>query len=481
MRIRRLIALLLATCLGACAGASGTPSLDVLTAAARPGACPSQIVETMPRYHLSLVLEPETGALTGRATIRYANIAPAELREVYLRLYPNLPMYGGNLEVIRAAVDGHEVPFVVTGKGADLKVPLPRTLPPNQSATIVIDYSLGYPEAKDEFHFFGKMGEVIFLPDFYPMIAPLLNGEWRLDPSPGFGDAAFADASLYELEVTVPVGFMAILPGEVIARDAGADSVSYHAAAGPLRDIGLVIAPDQYYERRELQVGEVALRSYAPVQERTASIAALSHAAGALAFCEENLGPYPGTSFTLVRMPTRKAMVHLSGMALLDAGYYDGDRPEMEFAVAQEVARQWWGNRVANDPLRDPWIDEVLATYTAYLYQREIGGPAAVAPLADSWRLRYDEAVRAGLDAPLGQPLAAYGASARYEALLAGEGPLFVQALEELLGESGLLVVLRELQSRCGYGFLDSETINTTLARLVGPPGVALSERWGLR
>jgi len=463
--------------LGACGTKPNAPGLSAFAVAVGDDIDISgEALAKAPRYHLRLEVMPRENSLAGDATIYYTNPAPAELREVYLRLYPNMGMYGGQLNIRRVAVDGHDVPYVVGGKNTDLKVPMPRTLPSRGTAVIEVTFSLRYPVMKGEYDFFGARDDVAVLPDFYPMIVPLIDGEWRLDPSPGFGDAAFCDISLYELEVVVPQGYQVFAPGKLIERTKHDASITYHMVSGPARNIGLVIAAG--YETQELATGGVTLMSAALPTDRTASRAALAHADGALAYCEDNLGPYPARDLLLVRVPLREATTYLSGMVLVSSRYYGEERASLEHAVVDGVVRQWWGLRVANDPLRDPWVDEGLAAYTTYLYLRQTHGEKDTEGILQSWHAAYESVLKTNLDGPLAQPLGGYGNSARYELLVCHKGPLFWLDIENRFGREGSLLMLREIQTEFAYRFLSTDDLAAALSRLGGLPASSLVESW---
>lgn len=470
---RLLILLLLALC--AC-GRSQPPPLAGVTPALRLSAAPTEAaLAGMPRYHLSLTARPQESSLTGRATISYVNPAPAELRELYLRLYPNMGMYRGRLQVHRAAVDGHDVPFVLAARDVDLRVPLPRTLPPGRAAVVEIDFSLRYPDLANDYDFFGAGDGVAVLPDFYPMVAPLINGEWRLDASPGFGDASFSPVCLYQVTLTLPAGYQAFLPGLLATERGDAVTVS---AGGIGRSLALVIAED--YLVQELRQGEVTLIAVSDEQGRTAARAALGHAAAALAYFEERLGPYPGTTLLLAQAPLGASAQYASGMLLLGAGLYGEAQADLERAVVEGVARQWWGFHVGNDPLRDPWIDEAAAIYTAHLYLRHTHGPRFGEEQRLAWQEQHRIAVTNGWDGPLARPLSTYANSSRYRMLVGAKGPLFWAALEDLLGQQGVLTIMRQLQRQHGFGVLDTAGLGAAIGRLAGPPGTAVLDQWVL-
>ncbi len=478
MRFRVALFILAVLLVTACGSSRPASALEAFSVALEglPSADLDRLQE-IPRYHLSIVLSRDQIPHRG-ATIHYTNLAPGELREVYLRLYPNMRMYGGRMSTTRATVGGRDVPFVEMAKGTDLKIPLPQTLASHQSATIVINYSLAYPESVGEYDFFGVRQGVAILPECYPVLAPLIDGEWRLDPSPGFGDAAYSDLALYRIEVTAPTRYTVIAPGIVTDWKATPDGVLHTFVTGPTRTVGIVAG--EGYQAQELKTGSVTLIGYSLAQDASSMSAVLGHAAAVLAYCAENLAPYPASVLTLVQVPLEHSDLYLGGMALINQPYFAERRTEAADAVALSVSREWWGRRVAFDPLRDPWLDESLATYTSYLYRRNVAGAGSTEGMVQAWSDAYDTAVVTGQRSPLRQPLSAYGNSSRYELLVHSQGPLFWRDMESLLGESGLLAVLRDLQQSAAHGHLDSAGLVATVARLVGPPGVSVAENWGL-
>ena len=42
-----------------------------------------------------------------------------------------------------------------------------------------------------------------------------------------------------------------------------------------------------------------------------------------------------------------------------------------DFLLAHEIAHQWWFGLVGNDQLREPWLDEGLANWSAWSYLRK--------------------------------------------------------------------------------------------------------------
>ncbi len=51
----------------------------------------------IPRYHIVVSLDADALTLTGRQQVFYTNNEGSKLGEIYFRLYPNLPQFGGQM------------------------------------------------------------------------------------------------------------------------------------------------------------------------------------------------------------------------------------------------------------------------------------------------------------------------------------------------------------------------------------------------
>ena len=98
-------------------------------------------------------------------------------------------------------------------------------------------------------------------------------------------------------------------------------------------------------------------------------------------------------------------------------------------------------NVVGNDQIDEPWLDEALAQYLTGLYYREVYGDQAEQDYRLSWKSRWD---RIGSEAiPIGRPTSGY-APEEYSPIVYGRGPLFVAALEDLMGRERFAEFLRD-------------------------------------
>ena len=66
------------------------------------------LLRDIPRYHIAVSLDADALTLTGRQQVLYTNDESSKLGEIYFRLYPNLPQFGGQMQ--KVTIDGRDVP-----------------------------------------------------------------------------------------------------------------------------------------------------------------------------------------------------------------------------------------------------------------------------------------------------------------------------------------------------------------------------------
>jgi hypothetical protein len=101
--------------------------------------------EQWDRYTVQARIDPEQRVLAGLLRLEYTNRAPEALERIYFYLFPNLPEFGGRLEVRRITVDGAPVQVRYESNRFLLRLNLPTSLPAGASATVMIDFSATAP------------------------------------------------------------------------------------------------------------------------------------------------------------------------------------------------------------------------------------------------------------------------------------------------------------------------------------------------
>ena len=240
-----VIGLLLAGC--TLPGRQVEDPLAVYRPALRPSAQRHlTLIQPISRYRIEATVDVGDLRLTGQEHLVVANDGDVELPEVYLRLYPNLPQYGGQMRVQEVTLDGLEAPFSYTAERTAIKLPMVHPIPAGGTAALALSFTTDIPQGQGDYTLFGRRQDILSLPSFYPMLAVHDDRGWHLDVAPTHADAVFSGVALYDVSLTVPAGMTVVTSGSTVDATDNADGTrTWHAVGGPLRDFTVMIS-DRY-------------------------------------------------------------------------------------------------------------------------------------------------------------------------------------------------------------------------------------------
>jgi hypothetical protein len=276
------------------------------------------------RYLIDAAFWPDASGgdprLTGTEQIRYTNTEAVPLTEIYFRLYPNLPGYGGQLQVENLTINGQPAASILEADNTALKVALPETLAPGQTIDVALDFSVTIPTQPTEgYNVFSYTDNTAALAGFYPAIAVFDEAGWHTEVAPTYGDASYQDVSLYQVRLTVPQAMVLAASGSEVDNVAHADGTkTVTLVSGPMRDFYVVMNPGYRLVSRE--VNGVIVSSYYPPELTAGGEASLEYASDALRLFEEKFGSYPYAELDVAATPTSAGGVGIPG-------YYCGGQP----------------------------------------------------------------------------------------------------------------------------------------------------------
>ena len=162
--------------------------------------------EQWDRYTVQARIDPEQRVLAGLLRLEYTNRAPEALDRIYFYLFPNLPEFGGRLDVRRVTVDGAPVQVRYESNRFLLRLNLPTSLPAGASATVMIDFSAAAPLNASQRYYaaFNREHGVLALASVLPMAARRVGGAWQLATPVFRGDVVTSDTALYDVTLTIP-------------------------------------------------------------------------------------------------------------------------------------------------------------------------------------------------------------------------------------------------------------------------------------
>jgi hypothetical protein len=412
-------------------------------------------------------------------TVLYTNQGGTTIEELVFRLFPNASAIygGGSLQVAEVAVDTQPVVPSLSPDTTALHVPLGPPLAPGASVAARLAFHATVPaETQQGYGIFNQAGGVTSLAGWYPVLAPYGAG-WQVTDVPTVGDALWADASLYEVHLTVPTGLTVASTGTVIDRVDGQGSTTWHIVSGPAREFAAAVS--NRFQQEVTQVGNMAVTVYAlPASDAvTASATTLELAVAALEVYADCFGAYPYAEFDVVEAVIPIGGYEFTGMVYVDYGLrVQGSRSSYRYIVAHEVAHQWWYGLVGNDVVHEPWLDESLVSYAAAIYLERAAGEAEAAALIDSWVDQYG--YPSSDDPPVNSAATRFGGWPTYRAATYYHGALFLARLRQELGDDAFFDLLRRYLARHRYGTGTTHDFLEVAQEMAGTDLTPLFQRW---
>jgi hypothetical protein len=436
------------------------------------------------RYYLEVSLDPdsfnnEDGLnLSGVGRIRYTNTENVSLAEIYLRLYPNLPAYGGQMTVEKVVINGQLVEPDLEADNSALRVPLAHPLLPGEMADVGLIYNAVVPrQTLLGYNIFVYEDNTVALAGFYPAIAVYDDEGWDREVSPDYGDATYLDVSFYHVQLTVPEQMVVAASGSLVDTVSNNDGTkTLLLVSGPMRDFYIVMRKD--FEVVSETVAGVVVNSYYPPDLEAGGKLALRYAADSLRVFNERFGQYPYAEFDLVATPTTAGGIEYPGIVVINQELYPHEGGFFQQAISHEVAHQWWYGVVGNDQIDEPWLDESLTNYSTVFYWEEIEGVETANEIVEVFFLGpYEEAKENGQDRAVVGPVADFS-KREYGIFVYGKGPLFFNALRQEVGDEIYFKIMRTYYSEYKYNIADGDDLLEVIERVSGQDVDSLFERW---
>lgn len=322
-----------------------------------------------------------------REVVVHRNDSGAHEDQLRLWMFAN----GEGSDVDGVMVSGVWVDNVATRyvlDGSSLVIDLPRRLARGATARILVQLAeripsfdpratalpSGVPHAEGWFgHAEGATNLGWFVPVLLPTAArgALPRGE-VLRPPP-------TDPAVFHVRLTVPSSYEVASTGVEIGRETRDSERTIQIEARDARSFSAALVPNGSFT--EVEVGETRLRVFTSGAAHPAAEPLLTLARDTLGVFVARFGAPHTAEIDVVEAPLRgPSAVGLGGMVLVDAAHRGrGVRISAsdEGLVAQELARQWWGEDVGSDRIREPWVDDALAAWSASLYWEERHGAGA--------------------------------------------------------------------------------------------------------
>ncbi len=432
------------------------------------------------RYKIEVTvdLEGESPRLTGVERVLYTNTENVPLAEIVLRLYPNLPGFGGQMTVDNVQVNDQPAVTRLEADNTALRVSLPQPLSPGQQARLSLAFEAAIPrQTHAGYNIFSFSNNTAALASFYPVVAVFNDAGWDISVPPPYGDATHLDVSLYDVTATVPAQMVVAASGSRLATDSTPDGRQrLRFASGPVRDFYLAMRPD--FGVVSDTVDGITVNSYYPPGQTRGGELALQYAVDALRVFNERFGPYPYAEFDVVATPTTAGGVEYPGVIVAAEGLYKGEGGFFQHVIGHEVAHQWWYGLVGNNQVLEPWLDEALTNYSTVLYWEAIEGQSSADYIVDTlFSGPYERARNSGNDRQVIGAVDSF-TPGQYGDIVYGKGPLFFEALRREVGDDTYFEIMQSYLARHKYQLVTAADLIETIESVTGHSVQPLTEVW---
>jgi len=370
-------------------------------------------------YALALTPDIQNRTLSGREVIT--------LRTTKDRLR-SLTFSGSALSIDSATLDG--VPVVVETGEETLSIRLAEPLARGRAVRLELTYH-GRPAR-------GLSGSATSLYTSY------FACDWMICAQETFGDKA-----AFSLALKVPVGIDTLSVGRRVARIRTSDGGEIHRWTAPRPYsaylFGFAVGRFARVEERvDARVRAARLVYLSDVADEGELRQRFAETGGIVRFFADKAGaPLPVAAYSQLLVEGREAQEAASYSVLgVEALPTRADEPSQNWAIAHELAHQWWGNLVTSATLKDFWLNEGVTTFMTAAWKEHRYGPAAYEAELAVARGRLEKARAAGFDKPLAWE-GRYPNLGTRRAIQYSKGALFMDHLRTTLGEEAFWAGLR--------------------------------------
>jgi hypothetical protein len=254
-----------------------------------------------------------------------------------------------------------------------MAVALDQPVPPGGSVTVDFAWTARVPRP---FARTGVVGNGFVIAHWFPKIGVLEDDGWRASQFHAQTEF-FADFGTYDVSLTVPSGWTVGATGLESSREVHDNATTTHRyVARDVHDFAWVTGPDFIEHRARFEepgLAPVDLRLLLRPEHATQAERHLTAAREALKHLGRRLGPFPWPNLTIVDPVTivnpAAQGASTGGMeypTLITTGSSWSNRwadVSLEDLIVHEITHQYLQSAVANDEVRDAWIDEGLATW----------------------------------------------------------------------------------------------------------------------
>jgi len=440
-------------------------------------------------YDSTITVNVEEKTLTGTLKVKSTNNTGKTQDKIYFHVYPNQfredeDLLGGfwrqiidensepgSIEVTEVQVNGEKGSFNI--KDTVLEIPLDNW---KKGSAIDLDlkFTIKVPKNNGRFAYDDN---AIWLGNWIPIQAVYDKRGWVTDPYHSIGDPFYSQVGNYKVKVTVPGSYQIASTGkeeEAIKEQDG--SLSYSTTIENVRDFAMVIM-DENYQKFSDQIGGTTVNTWYLATDNQEA-AKQNHEAGikSLTYFSKVYGPYPYPEYDIVRTGMFTAM-EFPGLIYLPKSILETTETAIG-SVVHETAHQWFYGMVGNDEVKEPWLDEALATYatTRFMLEEFPEQGAGELEFRKNMTQGTEPFERSGIF--IGSPVDKFTSIGSYSQLVYQKGALMLENLEKVIGKEKMDQLLKTYFKEYQYDVATSSDFISIFSEELGPKAKEYFESW---
>ncbi|MGC8963441.1 MAG: M1 family aminopeptidase [Candidatus Bipolaricaulaceae bacterium] len=263
------------------------------------------------------------------------------------------------------ALEYELLPAPATMQTYSLKDVLLRVSLPREAGTLRVSFRTRFPHVWLEP---GRLGDIYtWRFGWHPILLPARPGE---------DFPLVLPFHQYEVELALPAGWQAFLPGEM-ERDGNVFRTRF---PGPVNSVALFFGPAENFRTFSLEVEGRVFEGVALPGDEGGLRALLTWAPEILSWYEERFGPYPHERIILAEHPTDQGVAMTAeGIVFLPRWFFARENLTASgtltrlgiYILAHELAHLWWGIGVGVDFDAENWLSEGLAQFLSLSWYEE--------------------------------------------------------------------------------------------------------------
>ena len=427
------------------------------------------------RFRIDAIFTPRTKSelahIDGSVQLRFVNITPDALSELYLRLYPNADEYAdGGMTLADISSDGSELDVRLSEADTLATVTLPQSLPSGAALDLSLDFTSTIPTdpaGSYGMYSYDVQSGSYALAHWLPLLAGFDPATgWELGPPSEYGDPVFTNTALFDVSITSPTDFVLVTTGSEVESAPNGDLMTHRFVSGPVRDF--VMALDADFQVESLTVGETVVNSYFNPDSAETGLEVLTAGAQSLEVYNRLAGDYPYAEMDLVQIDLGNGAggVEFPQLMFIGGDYYGPSETltlipgYLEFVVAHEVAHQWWYGLVGNNQYRHAFIDEGMANYLTIVYFEQIyGEEAANQQINYNLKASYFARLFKDGDQIVDQPTDDFPSQRAYGSIVYGKAALGFGEVRDTIGDDAFFDGLRAYVSEFRFGIAEPQDL----------------------